>query len=423
MTKRFSRINPHGGRAVAIGAVALFLSQESLAYVMPAAANDGDSTAELQAALSTNDTVEIPNTGSAWFSGPLTLKSNQRLILHADARLEAIDSELHYGSYSETRPGPLTLKNLINIRNANNVIVESLGFGASRGTIAMRGDLYRQSVLFRRDCIHIQGSTNVVVRNLQLTDGGGNGVWIEHFGNEFLWSNEIEIYNCRIAHCNWAGVVVTNGRSVNIHDNTIEGNTNAGIYFEPSNTKQIIQNNYIHRNTITKSQTGLKLVGSAIPRNTGYIWGFDSFRNLISDCRVGFRLEYIYKGNSGLIKISDSQFRGCSHNFMYFIQPETGGDVSVKYEVSRNDFANGTTTDAILIAGMAAGTVGGVSFGTENTFHDFTGTSSLLNIKGYHSNYQAINVSGALKYRPPAPNNILKKDSAPSVTVTVDAYD
>ncbi len=199
-----------------------------------------DNTQALQNALDSGaKRVIIPYKATPWISGPLFLRSNQEIILEKGAILQAKDDAFH----------EINTK-FLNVKQVENVTIR--GYSAS---IRMNRARYILPPFYRsesRHIIDINGSKNIKIIGLSLTDAGGDGICI-HYAENVLLKDLKCLRNFR------QGLSVVSAKNLTV-ENCLFAETGGalpgtGVNLEPENDNDRLEN-IVFRNCRMKNNNG-----------------------------------------------------------------------------------------------------------------------------------------------------------------------
>jgi len=205
-----------------------------------------DNTQALQSALNSGaKRVIIPYKATPWISGPLFLRSNQEIILAKGAILQAKDDAFH----------KINTK-FLNVKQVENITIR--GYFA---TIRMNRARYIQPPFYRsesRHIIDINGSKNIKIIGLSLTDGGGDGICISN-GSEQYYSENILLKDLKCLRNFRQGLSVVSAKNLTVENCSFSETGGAlpgiGVNLEPENDKDCLEN-IVFQNCRMKNNNG-----------------------------------------------------------------------------------------------------------------------------------------------------------------------
>ena len=326
--------------------------------------NTHDDTAEIQRSLDLASNVFIPNgTYLVDATVSLNISANQTVLLDGNAILKAI-------------PNDQTNYSVVNIDNVSNV---SLKGGCIKGD---RNNHIGTSGEWGMCLSIINGSSNITIENVKLEDAWGDGLYINEASN--VITRNLEITNDRR---NGVSVVSVDGyTSENDKISNISGTApEAGIDFEPNATTDKLSNILVNNLSIDSTTTALSfslqnLDNTSTPVNITV----NNYVNNNSDEGIRFVKNENVTGNitinkCRLIENPDNaiQFRNASYNANFKIVI----DDAYIYRTAVTD--NQTQYSAIAIIGTAeAGNIVLKDLDinqpsvTENNIYDFRSNAS-----------------------------------------------
>jgi hypothetical protein len=216
------------------------------AYPMPPVTNftsvgswrfdDQNATHAIQSAINSGaSTVVIPYVGKPYHVDPITLTSNQTLILEEGVVIAARE-----GSY---RGGGDCLFLI-----ENQTQIEIIGYGA---VIEMRKEDYQKKPYEKaewRHTISIRGCSDVLIEGLTLRSSGGDGIYIGRGRGKAkkIFCENITVKNVLLDDHHRQGISVISARNLLIENvqiyNTSGTLPRSGIDFEPNRRDEILQN-------------------------------------------------------------------------------------------------------------------------------------------------------------------------------------
>jgi hypothetical protein len=198
-----------------------------------------DATNALQSAISTGQNVYVPNMGTDWNVGPITLTHNDQTVLFAPGVVIVAKEGEFLG----------TDDNLFRNTTRQNVRLE--GYGA---TLRMRQQDYRGPPYIPsefRFAIGLYSANNMEIVGLTIENAGGDGIYVGNTSGDF--TQDLLVKDVVINNAYRNGISVIAAKNVVI-DNVVIANTSgtapeAGIDFEPNTDLEGIENVVI-RNSI-----------------------------------------------------------------------------------------------------------------------------------------------------------------------------
>jgi parallel beta-helix repeat protein len=194
-----------------------------------------DSTYALQSAISSGaEQVFVPYMGTDWIVEPIKLASNQEIIFGTGVVVCAKKGEFKGQNAS-----------LFNVDKKTNIKIR--GYGA---TFRMQKEDYTKPGYPKgesRMAISIFDSSNIEITGLNLSDSGGDGIFIGTDARSYYgYCENIAVKDCMCDNNYRQGISITSAKNVLI-DNCIFQNTNgtapsAGIDLEPSNDTHKLTN-------------------------------------------------------------------------------------------------------------------------------------------------------------------------------------
>lgn len=169
------------------------------------------------------------------------------IMLKSNINLDLNNSEIIHESNSSIRYTIFSVYDVENITVSNGIL---------------KGDKYTHNYSENESThewgfgIELQGSNNISINNLEITELTGDGIFISNFykNNEVIPTENVEICNNNIYDCRRQGISITCGKNIEIYENEIHDidGTKPGstIDLEPANDRQIVENVKIYRNKL-----------------------------------------------------------------------------------------------------------------------------------------------------------------------------
>ena len=261
-----------------------------------------DNTQALQNALDSGaKQVIIPYKATPWISGPLFLRSNQEIIFEKGVILQAKDDAFQ----------KLNSK-FINIKELENVTIT--GYSAS---IKMNRAYYIKPQFYRsesRHIININGSKNIKIIGLSLTDGGGDGICISNGRGQYC-SENILLKDLNCSRNFRRGLSVTSVKDLTV-ENCVFAETGGalpgtGVNLEPKNDKDRLEN-IVFRNCRMKNNNGTGFSISAFNLTENAVPFSIELENCVIDgsWQVGIGISGItWDGPGGIIDIINCEIK------------------------------------------------------------------------------------------------------------------
>lgn len=207
----------------------------SVTYASAIGFNPQDSTAILQKAIDSGTAkVIIDKVDGVWYTAPLKLRSNLELVIADGVTVQALPGA--YKNESET---------MFSARKVKNLIIR--GEGKSR--LIMNKNDYQDSSRYRksewRHLLALYSCRNVVIRDMELTGSGGDGIYLGS-ASDLTPNRNILIDNviCRDHHRQ--GISIISADNLTIRNSRFchtSGTAPAcGLDIEPNDPREIIRN-------------------------------------------------------------------------------------------------------------------------------------------------------------------------------------
>jgi hypothetical protein len=220
--------------------------------------NREDATDTLQAALNSGaKSLVIPFMGDPWIVRPLTLRSDQQLLLEPGVVILAKKGEFRGGGDS-----------LFTAAGQSNIVIR--GYGA---TLRMRKHDYQNPPYPKAEWrmgIALRNCRNILIEGLRVESSGGDGFYIDGDGDR-SWSENITLRDCVAFDNHRQGLSVISAVNLLVENcrfaNTCGTAPEAGIDLEPDTEKNRLVNCVI-RNTICENNNGNEILVYLKPMST-----------------------------------------------------------------------------------------------------------------------------------------------------------
>eukprot|EP00039_Didymoeca_costata_P011366 m.159380 g.159380 ORF g.159380 m.159380 type:complete len:442 (-) comp15150_c0_seq3:118-1443(-) len=271
--------------------------QNNIANVSCFGYNSSDSTIFLQAALNSGaQTVIVDNAHQVpWITLPLFINRSIHLILQQDI----VAKENAYKGISDI---------VLTVQDTNNVIIEAIPKGGSFYGISMHQQDYDNTTIYNhsehRHGLQVLGSQNVELRNIQITNTGGDGVYLNNV-------SIVTVANVTISHAYRNGISVISGSHILIQDLNIDHvngtDPRSGIDIEPNKPYETLENITLRRCSVdTTGGCGIELKHAFALQNASVpvsiVVESCTIRNVD---RAGLSLAPMRGGAQGTINVSD----------------------------------------------------------------------------------------------------------------------
>ncbi len=299
--------------------------------------NEEDSTDALQAAINSGaERVIVPNMTKDWIVRPITLASDQELVLE-----EGVVITAKRGEYRGKGDSVLTA------RDVSNLVIR--GYGA---TIRMQKEDYIMGAVLdamgwdrwlfgryekaeSRMVLSLRGCTNVKVYGLTLRDSGGDGIYVDGSGKQ-AYSKNVLIKDVLCDNNYRQGISVISADGLLVEDcvfqNTWGTPPCAGVDIEPDSAKNVTRN-IVFRNCLFQDNygTGIEVILSNLSDESSEI--LIRFEN----CRVtskwgrGIRVSHAGEtGPGGLIEFRDCVVEN-TEGWGLLLRQKSGGPTRMRF--------------------------------------------------------------------------------------------
>ncbi|MDD5729142.1 MAG: right-handed parallel beta-helix repeat-containing protein [Victivallales bacterium] len=269
-----------------------------------------DNTRALQGALDSGaKRVIIPCKATPWISGPLFLRSNQEIILEKGAVLQAKND-----AFQETDA------RFLNLNRLENVTIS--GYSAS---ISMNRARYLLPPFTRSNSRHIiavNGSKNVKITGLSLTDSGGDGICIANADQQRCAEN-ILLKDLKCLRNFRQGLSVISAKNLTVENclfaETAGAPPASGVNLEPENDNDRLEN-IAFRNCRMKNNNGNGFSLSAFNLTENAVPFSVELQNCVIDgsWEAGIGIAGItWDGPNGTVDIIDCEIKNTSGPGIY----------------------------------------------------------------------------------------------------------
>ena len=196
--------------------------------------DDQNATVTIQSAINSGaPTVVVPFVGRPYYVDPITLTSNQTLILEEGVVIAARE-----GSFRGREDC------LFSAENQKEITI--IGYGA---VIEMRKDDYQRRPYEKaewRHAISLRGCSDVSIEGVTIRSSGGDGIYIGRGEGNNTYCENIRVKNVVLEDNYRQGISVISVRKLLVENvqiyNTSGTLPRAGIDFEPNRRDEILEN-------------------------------------------------------------------------------------------------------------------------------------------------------------------------------------
>lgn len=279
--------------------------------------DDKNATHAIQRAINSGaPTVVVPFVGKPYYVDPITLTSNQTLILEEGVVIAAREGSFRGGGDC-----------LFSAENQKEIAI--IGYGA---VIEMRKDDYQKKPYEEaewRHAISFRGCSDVSIEGLTIRSSGGDGIYIGRGKGKNTHCENIQVKNVILEDHYRQGISVISARNLLVENvqiyNTSGTSPRSGIDFEPNRQDEILENCIIRECRIAGNRgpgilfslQGLKAESHPV---SIVVEDCSIYRNTLSILVVGLRHK-----PSGEIIFRQNDIRG-----LKYIQPSETLAVSFK---------------------------------------------------------------------------------------------
>ena len=196
--------------------------------------DDQNATFAIQSAINSGaPTVVIPYVGRPYYVDPITLTSNQTVILEKGVVIVARKGSFRGGGDC-----------LFSAENQKEIAI--IGYGA---VIEMRKDDYQKKPYEKaewRHAISIRGCSDVSIEGLTIRSSGGDGIYIGRGKGKNTYCENLQVKNVILEDHHRQGISVISARNLLVENvqiyNTSGTSPRSGIDFEPNRRDEILDN-------------------------------------------------------------------------------------------------------------------------------------------------------------------------------------
>ncbi|MBA7583459.1 hypothetical protein ES708_25403 [subsurface metagenome] len=196
--------------------------------------DDQNATLAIQSAINSGaPTVVIPYVGKPYYVDPITLTSNQTLILDEGVVIAARKGSFRGGGDC-----------LFSAENQKEIAI--IGYGA---VIEMRKDDYQKKPYEKaewRHAISIRGCRGVSIEGVTIRSSGGDGIYVGRGKGNNTYCENIQVKNVLLDDHHRQGISVISVRNLLVENvqiyNTSGTSPRSGIDFEPNRRDEILEN-------------------------------------------------------------------------------------------------------------------------------------------------------------------------------------